>query len=109
MNTTGRWISIGTGLAWAAFATGACGGNSNGPKDAGIDSPSYVTVTDASGSSSSSAAYTVPVNPLPGPVTVIDGSVATSSKTSSSTASSGSSSSDAGESDAPSASDATAD
>ena len=112
MKTTGRWISIGMGLAWAAFATGACGGNSNGPKDAGVDSPSYVTVTDAgSGTSSASSSYTVPMNPLPGPVTVIqpDGSAGTSSSTASSGSSSGSSSHDAGASDAANAADASAD
>lgn len=110
MKTTGRWISLGMGLAWAAFAAGACGGNSNGPKDAGADSPSYVTVTEAGGDgSSASSSYSVPLNPLPGPVTVIqpDGSIGGSSSSTSSSSSS-SSSSDAGTSDA-AASDAAGD
>jgi hypothetical protein len=74
MKSSHAWVLGAIALAAQIIAVGACGSSNNAPAPM-PDAGSYVTNTDAS-STSSSSAYSVPSNMLPGPVTVVypDGS-----------------------------------
>ncbi len=69
------WILCAAGLTWQVVAIAACGSSNNNAPAPVPDAGSYVSGLDAA-SSSSSSAYSVPSNMLPGMITVVypDGS-----------------------------------